>query len=407
MVLGSGFFMSFISLFLKKSGMGDIGIGLTQSFFYFGLLVSSLYSEKLISRVGHIRALTAACGMLIASTLVLFFLPPQYWVWLRLLAGMCVGCFYIGVESWLLAEFSQEKRGYALAIYTISLYLAQSMSQTFLQFTENSNTSAFIISAALVSLAVVPVSLGKGKGPAYGDSPRGSILKYFKISPLGILGCFFAGLILSSIYAFMPMFIADRGHNPGFLMTIMIFGGAALQWPIGKLSDKLDRRKVLIALAACAALSVLFLFMAKEFNTLAGSLFILGGLTFTIYPVAMALGCDCVTDSSLVKMTGMLLFSYGLGAVIGPSLTPLLKIVSPDYLAIMLVVYCIILLITGFYIQSVRPPVDESLRTEFTVIPNGPLIEDMHPVNLDVASSEETVSADDAQLVEMQSSQPH
>lgn len=392
MVLGSSFFMSFTSLFLKSQNFGGFEVGLVQSSFYFGLLISSLRSEKFIGRIGHIRALTATCGLMTASTLGLFIIPLQHWFWLRFINGACVGCFYVGVESWLLAEVSAKERGKALAVYTVSLYFAQSLSQLFLGWVKMEMSGALAISALFTSLAVVPVSIGRSKGPEPEVADPGSIWKFLKLAPLGVLGCFLAGMMLSTLYAFMPLYLEDKGFDPGHLMTLMILGGALLQWPIGKLSDHMNRRKVLTGLAIMGTLSMLILLQLESLPVFSVVLFLVGGLFFTVYPVAMALGCDCVGTKDIVKMTGVLLFAYGVGAVLGPSVAPLFRLFGPNYMISMEIFCGLALLATGLYAQAARKPIAPEDQSDFTMIPVGPIVDTLHPATAMVAAEEDALS---------------
>ncbi len=390
MVLGSSFFMSFISLYLTEINLGRFQIGLIQSSFYLGLLISSLLSEKLISRVGHIRSLTATSGILGASTLILLVIPPSSWFWFRLIAGACVGSFYVGVESWILAESEPSKRGFALSLYTMSIYLAQSLSQLFLSSVHNNPSSAYILSAFFICLAVVPISISTKLGPKVSVSEPESLLKFFKLSPLGTFGCFASGIILSTLYTNMPVYFDIKGLNPGHQMTTLILGGAFLQWPIGKISDSFDRRDVLAFLSIAGsliALSTLFVQSPIPFGIM---IFVLGGFLFTIYPVAMALGCDCVEQNDLVKMTGVLLFAYALGAVIGPVLTPALEIFGENSIAFSLAVYCSLLLAVALYAKKTMKTIDPEEQSPFTAIPTGPIVETLHPNQI---NSEEGLSS--------------
>ena len=392
LVLGSSFFMSFISLYLKDLKVSEFQIGLIQSSFYLGLLLSSLLAEKLISRVGHVRSLTATGGILGASTLFLFVTPLKYWFIFRLVAGACVGCFYVGVESWLLAESHPTKRGFALSLYTMSLYLAQSLSQLLLSSIDKAPEAAFACSALFTCLAVVPISLSTRLGPEVSVSEPHSIIRFLKLSPLGVTGCFIAGLILSTLYSYMPLYFEVKSFDPGLLMAILILGGALLQWPIGKISDRFDRRKVLIFLAfigACLSLLVPLFDSKLLFSCLT---FILGGFIFTIYPVSMALGCDCVKQSEIVKMTGVLLFSYALGAVFGPLLTPTLSGLGRDYIAFSIALYCIILLLIGAYALKTKEKIKVEDQSSFSPIPTGPIVESFHPSNLETSAEDKALT---------------
>ena len=379
MVLGTGFFMTFVSLHLRNSGLGDFQIGLTQSAFYLGMLLSSLRSERLISRVGHIRSLTATCGLLGAATLVLFVIPSPHWFWFRFIAGACVGAFYIAVESWLLVEFPSNRRGVALAYYTISIYAAQSLSQLFLSINGLPLQSAYIVSAILISLAVIPVSIGSSGGPQVTTAEPESLFKFLKLSPLGVAGCFLGGMILSSLYSYMPLFIEARGFQPGLVMAIMIAGGALLQYPIGKMSDYLERRKLLVGLGAVGFVLVMLMSLVGIKVLFYFTIFAMGGLLFTIYPVSMALGCDCVEQRDIVKMTGVLLFAYGCGSVLGPVLTPVMQPIGDSFVLVMVGFYCVFLSSVGIYALNYRRRIKIKDQTQFNVIPTGPIVEDFYP----------------------------
>lgn len=328
LILGNGLFTTLVAVRLHGEGSSALIIGLATACYYAGLVCASFKIERSIIRVGHIRAFSAfASALAVISLLQGIYVNPWFWLFLRFLGGIATAGLFIVIESWLLILGTIKTRGQILAIYMVTFYAAQGLGQFLINLGDPESLILFAITAMLCSLSVIPLAMSKVGAPQFGEPTSLSFRSLYKKSASGIIGCFCAGLILGSIYGLLPLYLAEKTHNTsdvGLFMALTIFGGMALQYPVGKISDYVDRRNVLIAISLLTiviSLSINILFHWQWAALIA--IFIFGGLTFTLYPVSISHACDLLLPNEIVAGTQGLLLAYSLGATIGPAIGPL------------------------------------------------------------------------------------
>lgn len=312
--------ITFITVRLNFLEVSDQLIGFIHSSFYAGMLIGALKSEGLILRVGHIRSFAAFSSVSAVSILVLAMTDDQlFWILSRFCAGFSLSALYVIIESWLLAQSTASNKGKVLAVYMLCLYSSQTLAQFMLDVIDLKTAMPFLIAAAVSCLSTIPAAMTYVKEPSIELPSKMTVRKYFEASPLGFFGCIVAGLVLSSLYSFMATFAEVHKISVSHLVGITIFGGFLLQWPIGKISDILDRAKVITGISFLVIIPCLLivLFPSNIYLVLFFSFFV-GGLTFTIYPVCIAQVCDHIHNVNIVNVAGVMLFSYGIGAVLGP-----------------------------------------------------------------------------------------
>ena len=339
MIVSSGFIMSFISVYCAKLGFLDTQVGLIHTSLYCGMLLGSLNAKRVISRLGYNTSLILACCFLSFLTFILGWFSPTSWLYLRFFSGVCIGIFYVASESWLLVKSPLNKRGYILGLYTLSLYLGQSVGQLFLPYALKQLPFALSLSSLLFLSATIPVIVGKSYAPIAHFDKNQNVFSFFKHSPLGVFACLISGMIISTVFSFLPIYFEAKNLSSGVLMSVMILLGACCQYPFGKISDLFDRRRVLFWLGVCGCLVSISLTHMSEKVLFEYGLYVFGGIIFSIFPISVALGCECVSDEDIVSMNGLLLFSYGLGAVLGPIISPLAVSIFADYALIMIGLY--------------------------------------------------------------------
>ena len=327
-VLGNGLFTTLIILRLHEDQFSSIIIGLMTSFFYVGLVIGSFRAEKFILRVGHIRAFSFFASLIAVVSLAQgIYVSSIFWLLMRLIGGFATAGLFIVIESWLLLLGDAKTRGKILAFYMIALYAAQAMGQFLINLGNPSDLLLFAVVSMLSSLAVIPLSITKIGQPEIAEPASLNFMQLYKISSSGVIGCLCSGLILGAIYGVLPLFLAkslDSNKLVSFFMSLTIFGGMALQYPIGKLSDKLDRRIVLAVISFLAALISIFSTLAFHHLWISGVvIFIFGGLTFTLYPASISHACDNLSSEHMISATQGLLLTYSIGATIGPFISPL------------------------------------------------------------------------------------
>lgn len=303
-----------------------MSIGLMTSMYYFGLLVASFKSEGYIIRVGHIRAFSAfASTLAVVSLLHGLYIETTAWLSLRFIGGFATAGLFIVIESWLLVQGTINTRGQVLAVYMLTLYAAQALGQFLINLAPPETLTLFCVTAILCSLSVIPLANTRVGGPQIGEPASLSLKTLYQKTKSGLIGCFCAGLILASIYGLLPLFISKQTQDisdVALYMALTILGGMALQFPVGRLSDYIDRRIVLIIITGLMVL--VSLFMTTAFHWYSMSLlmiFIFGGFAFTIYPVSISIACDVLEFEEIIAGTQGLLLAYSAGAMIGPFLS--------------------------------------------------------------------------------------
>lgn len=324
LMCGTGFITSLIGLRLESAGATAPLIGLVATAYFAGLLLGSMRIPPVVRRVGHIRAFAAVVSLLSASTLAYsLYQHPAFWMVLRLIDGFCVAGVFVCVESWLNAQADAKSRGAILAAYMIAVYSGQAISQFLL------NLSAipaipFVASSVLISIAAIPIALTKLEAPSLSGQQNMAVGALYRASPLGLVGVGMTGLMLSAFYALGAVFVRRLGLDlpaTALFMSVVIAGGVALQWPLGWLSDRIDRRKVIIwtllgTLLVCAGLA----FLAERGLMLMALGAAFGGLSFALYPLCVAHTNDHLTPEQRVSASGGLVMIYSAGAIAGPML---------------------------------------------------------------------------------------
>lgn len=323
LMAGSGFLSTLISLRLERGGSGTLMIGAVATAYFAGLTVGALRAGPVVQRVGHIRAFAAFVSLLSASTLAYaLFQNVLFWASLRFIDGLCVAGVFICLESWLNERAETETRGSILAGYMIALYSGQALGQFLLNFGRTPSIP-FLIASILISLAVIPVVLTRIAAPLPGQNAPCTMRQLYVSSPLGFIGAMTTGLMLGAFYGLAAVHVRRLGldlSQTASFMSIVILGGVALQWPLGRLSDRFDRRRVIVTsfgatMAVCVALTMVD-GMGLALLTLGG---LFGGLSFALYPLCVAHTNDRLDPSARVAASGALVLLYSIGAALGPT----------------------------------------------------------------------------------------
>lgn len=323
--LASGYLMTLIPLHQHEVIKASQSlIGFTASAFYFGLLVASFSVENIVTRVGHIRSFSGFMAILCSSSLALGLSNnPFVWVLLRFIAGMAVAGGYVVIESWLLVSSNHKTRGRLVSIYMVSLYGAQAIGQIFIGFFSIGSHIPWLIIGILLSASICPPAMSRLPHPEIESPSKLNLLKLLKLTPSGFLGCFIAGVVLGAFYGLLPIYATDvlkhSKEQLSWFMTFALLGGMLLQFPVGYLSDYLDRRKVLIGISilGCILCIMMMLYSSTNFMQLV-LIFFIGGTAFTLYPVSISHASDHLQPNDIIAGTQALLLSYSFGSCIGP-----------------------------------------------------------------------------------------
>jgi len=324
LLLGSGLLGTLLSLRASLEGYSETVIGMIASMYFLGFIFGTYLCPLLIRRAGHIRSFTVVAALASCTVLVYsLWVDPVVWMLTRLVTGICLVGIYMIIESWLNSQASNKIRGRVFSTYMFINLLFLAMGQYLILAGDIGNNRLFAISAILFSLGLVPVAMTRLPEPVPVSRVRLNLGDLYRSAPSGFMGSFIAGLIGSAFWGLGPLFALQAGlsrEGIALFMSATIIGGALLQIPIGLLSDRHDRRRVLsgISLFSAAFAVAAVLLPVDTIWWLALLMFFYGGMMFSIYPVSAALTNDFTDAADNVKTSGNLLMAYGIGAMAGP-----------------------------------------------------------------------------------------
>lgn len=324
LMLGNGLQGSLLGVRASQEDFGSGVIGLIMAAFFAGFLLGSVWAARALRRVGYIRVFAALAAMASVAILVQeLFVVPLAWGLMRFVTGLCFAGIFVVSESWLNNRATNLTRGRLLAVYMVVMYLGQGGGQLLLNVAAPSESDLFILSSILISVAVVPLLLSATPAPEISLASRMSVSRLFRISPFGAGGVLVAGIINGTIMGMGAVYAHDTGLSVAriaLFMGAMICGGALLQWPLGRLSDRIDRRLVILGVTFAAAGSSLLAYQATGWATpwmLAG-VGLFGGLAFALHSLNLAHTNDCLKPSEMLGASSSLVLLLGIGSVIGP-----------------------------------------------------------------------------------------
>jgi len=369
LMVGSGLLGSLLSLRMALEGFSEPVIGLVMAGFYVGLVGGSFVCPAIVQRAGHIRAFAAFAAVNTTATLLYpLFLSAPAWFGFRLLTGISMMGLYMVVESWLNDRTEPHMRGRVFSVYMAMTFLGLGSGQFLLKFRPIESGDLFLVVGIFTSLCLLPVVLTRALHPQLPETSHLELGRLLRKAPLGLLGSLTTGMIASAFYCMAPVFVSRSGLSVSivaYFMATTILCGLALQWPVGILSDRSDRLRVLsvIALLVCLASLVIVLVGGRSLWLLIPATAAYGGLAFTLYPVAVAHTNDRLDPSEIVPASTALILFYGLGACLGPPLaSAAMKFLGPEGL------YAFIALCSGLLAAAVirfrpaaKPAYEEAL----------------------------------------------
>ncbi len=365
LILGNGLIGITLPIRMGIEGLPPEVSGLVMSAYYGGLVGGCIYGPRIIGRVGHIRAFAAFAAVISAATLLhALWFAALPWAVLRAVSGFCMAGLFATIESWLNVRSSNETRGQVLSLYMITAYFGSGLGQLLVNGWQVTGVELFCLAALLLSLSLVPVVLTHVSAPDLAQIRPLPFRELYAISPLGVAGAFGGGLISGGFYGMGAVFGQANGMsvlNVSLFMGVTVFGGLLLQWPIGRLSDRFDRRTVLFwvlsaTAAVCFAEYLLATTHAGLFWLLLGLTGLFGGFMATIYPISLAHAFDYVESDRTVAASAGMLLAWAIGATCGPLLASwFMGQLGPSALFLFLVV--VAALLAGFvrYRMSQRP----------------------------------------------------
>jgi MFS family permease len=347
LALGNGLHGSLVGIRAAAENFDTTTTGFIMSGYSLGLILSAYLTPRLVTYVGHIRVFAAFAS--IVSTVVLLiplWIDPLFWFSMRFIAGVCTSGLYIVAESWLNEAASNKTRGKLLSIYMTLTFAAMGCGQFLLNITDESGFARFIAVSALVSLALVPISLLRSEPPNI-ESVRGvSVVDIYRASPLAAVAVFANGLGQSAFFSMGAVFGIMLGLSLPYISLMMALppvGVILSQYPIGVLSDRYDRRSVLTVLSFLAAALAAAAVPAAQLSPflLIGIVTAFGLVALPIYSLVVAYANDHLSKDQMLGASSKLILLYGIGAILGPLLAGefMRQIGSGGFMAYMVLIY--------------------------------------------------------------------
>ena len=325
--LGHGLSGSLVSVEANAAEFGTDVTGFVMAGYSAGLLISTFITPRLVKSVGHVRTFAGLAS--IVSTAVLLFplwVDPLFWFVLRLISGLCVSGMYIVCESWLNTASSNRNRGQMLSIYMIVTYGSLGAGQLLLNVTDTSGFVRFTLVSCLLSLSLVPLILMPSEAPSVEGSRSVSVDEIWRASPLAVLGVLACGLGQSAFFALGAVFGLSKGL-PLFYVSLMMalppLGVILSQYPIGWLSDRFDRRTIIMLLAFFAAMIAGVTLAGGYYLTrvmLIALVTAFGVVSLPIYSLVVAHANDHLQREQILGASAKLVLLYGVGSLVGPIL---------------------------------------------------------------------------------------
>jgi MFS family permease len=323
LMVGFGLLMSLLGVRGTEEFSTTV-VGLAGSVHYAGFLIGAIVAPRLVGSVGHIRVYSAlASAGAVVALLFPLLVHPAAWVAIRLILGLCISGMYVVAESWLNAVASNATRGKLLAIYLVTVNLAVGIGQFLLALVGTAGFLPFVIGSALFSVSVIPLALTKTPAPPHAlERTSPPIRHVLKTAPLGPITSIVSGVSVGVAIGMGPTYGVLSGmsvRQVATLMAVGMIGGILLQWPIGTLSDRFPRRRVILSTAALAGFAALA-GLATAPRSL-GVYVVFGTFTafaFPLYSLAISHVNDVIAPELRVPASAVMVMAYGLGSITGP-----------------------------------------------------------------------------------------
>lgn len=323
LMIGNGLQGTLLGVRGGLEGFSPFAMSVVMSAYFVGFLGGSRMTPDLIRRVGHVRVF-AALASFISAVLILYpvITEPAAWALGRVVIGFCFSGVYVTAESWLNNSATNENRGKALSLYMIVQMAGIVTAQGLLAVGDPSGYVLFVVSSVLVSISFAPILLSISPTPAFATTKPMSLRELYHISPLGCVGMFLMGGVFSAQFAMSAVYGTQAGMSvgqiSGFVASIYI-GALLMQYPIGWISDRMDRRQLIMMVAFFGGIGAMLGFIYESnFTILLAVSFLIGGMANPLYALLIAYTNDFLEHEDMAAASGGLIFINGLGAITGP-----------------------------------------------------------------------------------------
>lgn len=379
LMLGAGLQSTLLGLRATLEGFPTPVTGVIMSCYYVGYLLGTIAAPRLLRQIGHIRVFAALAAVASAATLVqALFVNPFAWAAMRLSTGLCFAGIYVVAESWLNDRASSANRGRLLAVYMLVLYIGLGSAQFLLIISKPSTPAPFMLVSALICLAMVPIVISARQAPEPAVPRKVRYRDLYRNSPLGVVAVAVSGLISAIIFSMGPVYARLSGLGTSAVATFMalsILAAVLTQYPIGRLSDRIDRRTVI---AGVCTLATVLAGSITVFSAMPRALFLtlsamFSGVVLTLYSLAISHVNDKLEPAQTVAASSALLRLNGAAAAIGPVLAgSLMAAFGPPAYFATLATLTAALTVYDLWRKSRRRPVPSAQKGPFiNVQPQG------------------------------------
>ncbi len=397
--LGNGLQGTLSSWRADFEGFSVLTTGLIMSGYFIGQLVSSILAPKQIKKTGQIRTYAAYAS--IASTAILIqilFIEPPVWLVARFLSGFCIAGIMIIVEGWLNSISSNENRGQIFSIHMIVVWGGLALGQGLFAVDDPAGVSLFLLASILLSISLIPILLTEIKAPEADIQESLGLRALWKASPSGVATIGLSGLASAGFFGVGTIYAVKAGlsvSQTALFMTLFIGFGAASQWPLGWLSDKIDRRKVIMF---CCVTVICICIVLASFEFTSTILLILsalvGAFTLPLYSLGVAQSNDRLEPKQMISASGTIVLVFSIFAALGPfTMSYFLELFEMFGFMIYMGIVHLVIAVTVLIMMMINQNVNESEQTDFQVMAQRPSVVAMEVIAEEALESQSEQSA--------------
>ena len=375
-LIGNGLQGSLLGIRATLEGFDSIIIGIVVSAYYWGFLFSSILTPKMVEKVGHVRVFGALTA--IASASILFhsiFLDPFLWIIMRVLTGFSYAGMYIIAESWLNNISNNKNRGQILSIYFIISMCSLSIGQSLLGLSDPLGFELFILTSIIISIAAAPILITASPVPDYSAPESLTLIQMYRISPLAIIGVGLNGIANSMVFGMFAVWASLNEINSYKIALILVVwscGPILMQWPIGMLSDKFDRRLILTicSFASFSLIISLWLVSINNYKLFIILIFLYGGVSLPIYSLCITYANDFLSPKQMTAAAGALNLFQSLGMIIGPPIAAInIAIIGIESFLPTISIFHLLLGVFALWRMTQRAPLPQEAQGGYIPVP--------------------------------------
>ncbi|SEL07824.1 Predicted arabinose efflux permease, MFS family [Roseivivax marinus] len=368
LMVGNGLQGSLMGVRGGAAGFSAFTMSVVISAYFLGFMIASRLAPEMIRRVGHVRVF-AALGSLISAALIMFptLEHPAVWILMRVILGFCFCGVYVTSESWLNNAATNDTRGQALSLYMITQMLGIILAQSLLVLPDASGYLLFVIPSVLVSIAFAPILLAISPTPAFESTKPMNLKELFRASPLGFVGMSLMGAVFALQFGMAAVFASEAQftiRETSIFVAAFYVGALVFQYPLGWLSDRIDRRVLIAVVALVGGIAgVVGLLFTGAFPIVVAAAVFIGGAANPLYSLLIAYTNDYLEREDMASASAGLMFVNGVGAIVGPLVTGyLMQVVGPRGFFVLIAVPMLCLTAYAFYRMTKRaaPSVDDT-----------------------------------------------